>query len=176
MVVQPDGAETRIDQHCQLGVGQWKAFKLRQRFSRSLRLSCPRLPSHFATSRTNGPTWPPRCLFLRQIAANSHKFWNTRSKSTRVLEKYPLSVISTFMRDPGLNSQYKWRSSGWALPTMATVSHPSHYTLSHSAPFGLLLRFLKPRVPGCDSGSLRLSNFVVGHWMRLRPLISVHRC
>ena len=82
------------------------------------------IPSgHFATSHTNNPTWPPHCLLFHQNPTNPHKFWNTNSKSTKMFEKYPSSAISTFMSDPDLNSQNERQSSGWALPTMATLSH-----------------------------------------------------
>ena len=119
---------------------------------------------HFATSHANNPTWSPCCLLLRRNATNPPKFWNTSSTSTRIFEKYPSSAISTFMSDPDLNLQDGQRSSGWALPTMATLSRSNLYILPQSAPFGLLLRFLKPGVPGCDSGMYvhRTSSLVIG--------------
>lgn len=107
----------------------------------------------FTTSRANNPTWPSRCLFLHQNAANLRKFRNTSSKSTRMLAKHPPSAIPTFMSDLDLNSPNERRSSGRALPTMATLLHSNLYMLPHSALFGLLLHFLKPGLPGCDSGT-----------------------
>ena len=96
-----------------------------------------------ATSHTNNPTRPLRYFLLRQNATNPHKCWNTSSKSTRMFEKYLSSAISTFMSDPDLNSQNKRQSSNWALPTIAALSRFNLYMPSHSAPIGLLLRFLK---------------------------------
>ena len=139
---------------------------LRPKFSRSPRLSCSVTPPRHEPTT---PLGPAHCLLLRHSAANSHKFWKTRYMSMRMFEKCLLSAISTFVSDPDLNPSNEQRSSGWFFLTMKTLLNFNLHMPSPCAPFGPL-HFPGPKIPGCDYGHLRSSNFVVGCRIRLHPL------